>query len=70
MEHVTCHFLQGQVLVQVEISMSTDMLIRDAMGIASFAEKEILQADSEISAVQILLRLGHQLEESQLKANR
>lgn len=69
-EHVTCHFLQGQVLVQVEISMSTDMLIRDAMGIASFAEKEILQADSEISAVKILLRLGHQLKESQLEANR
>lgn len=69
-EHVTCHFLKGQVLVQVEISMSADMLIRDAMDIALFAEKEILQAASEISAVKILLRLGHQLEESQLEAHR
>lgn len=68
-EHVTCHFLQGQVLVQVEISMSADILIRDAMDVALFAEKEILQAASEISAVKILLRLGHRLEESQLEAH-
>jgi hypothetical protein len=40
------------------------------MDIALFAEKEILQAASEISAVKILLRLGHQLEESQLEAHR
>ncbi|KAH9329117.1 hypothetical protein KI387_001225, partial [Taxus chinensis] len=65
-EHVTCHFLQGKVFVQVQISMLADMLIRDGMDIAMQAEKEILQASSEISAVNILLRLGHRLEESQL----
>eukprot|EP01018_Ginkgo_biloba_P017496 Gb_14214 [translate_table: standard] len=64
-ERVTCHFLQGKVLVQVEISMSPDMLIREAMDSALVAEKEILKAASEISSIDIQLRLGHQLEELQ-----
>ncbi|GLJ44610.1 hypothetical protein SUGI_0937610 [Cryptomeria japonica] len=68
-EHVTSHFLQGKVFVQVQISILADILIRDAMAIALDAEKEILQASSEISSVNILLRLGPQLKEAQLQSN-
>ncbi|KAG8063384.1 hypothetical protein GUJ93_ZPchr0003g18437 [Zizania palustris] len=49
LEHLMLHYWQGRVLLQVQVSMSPEIMIRDAMGIAKQAEEEILKADSSIS---------------------
>ncbi|KAF9621013.1 hypothetical protein IFM89_015835 [Coptis chinensis] len=58
-EHITHHSLQGQLLLQIEVSMPHDMLIRDAKNVAEEAEKEILKSASNLNLVSIQLRLGH-----------
>ncbi|XP_062143323.1 metal tolerance protein 2 [Alnus glutinosa] len=59
-ERITRHLLQGKVLLQIEVSMPPEMLIRDAMEVAEEAEKEILKASaSSIVHVSVQLRLGH-----------
>ncbi|XP_038988700.1 metal tolerance protein 2 [Phoenix dactylifera] len=64
LEHVTCcHSLQGKVLLQVQVSMHPELLIRDAMDIAKEAEKEILKAASSIDQVSIQLTLGRTVSE-------
>lgn len=62
-EHVTPHLLQGQVLLQVEVSMPPDLLIRDAIKIAEEAEKLIIEAAPNIVHVCIQLRLGRPMPE-------
>ncbi|PON57150.1 Cation efflux protein [Parasponia andersonii] len=57
-EHITRHSLKGKVLLQIEVSMPSNMLIRDAMEVAERAEDEILKADPDIIHVSIQLRLG------------
>ncbi|MCD7447923.1 hypothetical protein HAX54_036291 [Datura stramonium] len=63
-ERVTPHLLQGQVLLQVEVSMPPDQLIRDAIKVAEEAEKLITEAAPNIVHVCIQLRLGQPMPES------
>ncbi|KAK8953351.1 Metal tolerance protein C1 [Platanthera guangdongensis] len=58
-EHITLHKIQGDVLLQVQVSMPPEMTIQDAVKMAREAEKEILKASSSINQVSIQLRLGH-----------
>lgn len=60
-ERVRCHFLQGRVLVELEVSMSPNISIRDAMHHAQNAEGEIIKAFPKISAVDTQLRLSSYL---------
>ncbi|OVA04320.1 Cation efflux protein [Macleaya cordata] len=57
-EHITYHSLQGKLMLQIEVSVPSDMLIRDAMEVAKEAEMEILKAASNVSRVSVQLRLG------------
>ncbi|KAF5731464.1 hypothetical protein HS088_TW18G00142 [Tripterygium wilfordii] len=57
-EHITRHSLQGKTLLEIEVSMPSDFMIRDAARIAEAAEKEILKAASNVAQVSIQLRLG------------
>ncbi|OAY49561.1 metal tolerance protein C1 isoform X1 [Manihot esculenta] len=57
-ERITRHFLQGKILLEVEVSMPPNILIRDAMEVAEAAEKLILRAASDVIQVSIQLRLG------------
>ncbi|XVE73273.1 hypothetical protein DITRI_Ditri11bG0104100 [Diplodiscus trichospermus] len=57
-EHVTRHMLQGKILLEVEVSMPPEIMIRDAMEEAKEAEEEILNAASNVVYVNIQLRLG------------
>ncbi|GAB4829807.1 hypothetical protein Ancab_019461 [Ancistrocladus abbreviatus] len=59
-EHITRHLLQGKILLQIEVSMPPDIMIRDAMALAAEAKEEILETLSDISQVGILLRLSQQ----------
>ncbi|KAJ7972922.1 Metal tolerance-like protein [Quillaja saponaria] len=58
-EHITPHLFDGKIVLQFEVSMSPDILIRDAKAMAEEAEKEILKAVSNVIHVSIQLRLGH-----------
>ncbi|KAK3194031.1 hypothetical protein Dsin_025341 [Dipteronia sinensis] len=60
-ERITPHLLQGKILLEIEVSMPPDTLIRDAMKVAEAAEKEILKAASNIFQVSLHLRLGRPL---------
>ncbi|PKI70499.1 hypothetical protein CRG98_009004 [Punica granatum] len=42
-QRITQHLLPGKVLLDVEVSMRPDMLIRDAMEVAKQAEQEFLR---------------------------
>ncbi|XP_010269455.1 PREDICTED: metal tolerance protein 2 [Nelumbo nucifera] len=57
-EHITYHTLQGENVLQVEVSMPVDLLIRDAAEVAKEAQKEILKAAPNVNQVSIQLRLG------------
>uniref|UniRef100_A0ACD5WZP7 Uncharacterized protein n=1 Tax=Avena sativa TaxID=4498 RepID=A0ACD5WZP7_AVESA len=70
LEHLVLHYLQGRVLLQVQVSMPPEILIRDAMDIAKQAEEEIMKADASISQVSVQLRLGHQIEQLHLAASK
>ncbi|KAM3292035.1 hypothetical protein ACQJBY_036148 [Aegilops geniculata] len=70
LEHLMLHYLQGRVLLQVQVSMSPEILIRDAMDIAKKAEEEIMKADASICQVSVQLRLGQQIEQLQLAASK
>ncbi|PUZ41117.1 hypothetical protein GQ55_9G478300 [Panicum hallii var. hallii] len=61
LEHLMLHYVQGRVLLQVQVSMSPEILIRDAMEVAKQAEELILRADASISQVSVQLRLGQQI---------
>ncbi|KQK21720.1 metal tolerance protein 2 [Brachypodium distachyon] len=70
LEHLMLHYLQGRVLLQVQVSMPPEILIRDAMDIAKQAEEEILNADASISQVSIQLRLGQQIQKLHLATSK
>ncbi|XP_043718841.1 metal tolerance protein 2-like [Telopea speciosissima] len=63
-EHITRHQLQGNILLEVEVSMPDEMLIRNAIEVAKGAEKEILKTAPNVNQVSILLRLGHPIARS------
>jgi len=70
LEHLMLHYVQGRVLLQVQVSMSPELLIRDAMEVAKQAEEEILRADANISQVSMQLRLGQQIKQLQLASSK
>ncbi|WVZ56903.1 hypothetical protein U9M48_007369 [Paspalum notatum var. saurae] len=70
LEHLMLHYVQGRVFLQVQVSMSPEILIRDAMEVAKQAEEEILRADASISQVCIQLRLGQQIKHLQLASGK
>ncbi|KAL6649920.1 hypothetical protein ACP70R_014144 [Stipagrostis hirtigluma subsp. patula] len=70
LEHLMLHYMQGRVLLQVQVSMSPEILIRDAMEIAKQAEEEILRADDSISQVSVQLRLGQQIKQLQMASSK
>ncbi|GAB2281785.1 hypothetical protein Dimus_016351 [Dionaea muscipula] len=55
--HITRHLLQGKILLEIEVSMPPDLLIRDAMVMAESARKAILDTVPDVSQVKIQLRL-------------
>ncbi|XP_078160683.1 cation efflux family protein [Carex rostrata] len=61
LDRVILHLLQGKLLLQVQVSMPPQLMIKDAMKIANEAEKEILEADPRINEVSIQLSLGNQI---------
>lgn len=63
-ERITRHSLQGKVLLQIEVSMPSDMMIGDAMEVAKRADQEILKADPNIIHASIQLHLGHPMPQS------
>ncbi|KAI3425514.1 ZT_dimer domain-containing protein, partial [Psidium guajava] len=63
-ERITHHVLQGKVLLEVEVSMPPEMLIRDAMEVAKEAEEEVLKTDPNIVHVSFQLRLGRRIPRS------
>ncbi|KZV54355.1 hypothetical protein F511_03610 [Dorcoceras hygrometricum] len=64
-ERITRHMLQGQIFLEIEVSMPSDLLIRDAVKVAEEAEKKILEAMPNIMLVSIQLRLGQPIPELQ-----
>ncbi|KAA8549188.1 hypothetical protein F0562_000872 [Nyssa sinensis] len=60
-ERIMHHLLQGKILLQIEVSMPPDILVRDAMRVAEEVEKDILKAVSDVIQVCFLLRLGHSI---------
>lgn len=57
-ERITQHTLQGKMVLEVEVTMPPDIMIREAMDTAKEAEKEIMKAASNIVLVNLQLRLG------------
>ncbi|CAA2987678.1 metal tolerance 2 isoform X1 [Olea europaea subsp. europaea] len=60
-ERITRHVLQGQIFLQIEVSMPPDMLISEAVKIAEEAEKMISELVPKTVHISIQLRLGHQI---------
>ncbi|XP_031373740.1 metal tolerance protein 2 isoform X2 [Punica granatum] len=56
-QRITQHLLPGKVLLDVEVSMRPDMLIRDAMEVAKQAEQEFLRTLPSNFQVSFQLRL-------------
>lgn len=57
-ERITPHLLQNKILLEVEVSMPPDIMIRDAMLMAEEAKKEILKTISNVAQVSVQLRLS------------
>ncbi|CAN6306659.1 unnamed protein product [Urochloa humidicola] len=70
LEHLMLHYVQGRVLLQVQVSMPPEILIRDAMEIAKQAEEEIMRADASISQASVQLRLGQQIKQLQMPSSK
>ncbi|XP_022899096.1 metal tolerance protein C1 isoform X2 [Olea europaea var. sylvestris] len=64
-ERITRHVLQGQIFLQIEVSMPPDMLISEAVKIAEEAEKMISELVPKTVHISIQLRLGHQIPDLQ-----
>ncbi|KAK1354127.1 metal tolerance protein 2 [Heracleum sosnowskyi] len=63
-ERITSHILQGKTLIQVEVSMPPDVLIRDAINLAKYAQRHIKPAVSDAVQVCFQLQLGSAITES------
>lgn len=64
LERITRHLFPDKILLQVEVSMPPDILIRDAIKVAEEAEREISKAAPDAVEVCIQLRLGHTIPQS------
>ncbi|KAL2900354.1 Metal tolerance protein C1 [Bienertia sinuspersici] len=58
LEHITPHLLQNKLMLDVEVSMPSDIMIRDAMLMAEEVKKEILGTASDVIHVSVQLRLS------------
>ncbi|XP_027151433.1 metal tolerance protein 2 [Coffea eugenioides] len=58
-QRITRHMLQGRILLQIEVTMPPDMLIRDAVKVAEEAEKVIFEAVPNNVSISMQLRLAH-----------
>ncbi|CAI9105346.1 OLC1v1004252C1 [Oldenlandia corymbosa var. corymbosa] len=57
-QHITRHQLQGHILLQVEVSMHPDMLLRDAIKVAEEAKEHILEIVPDHVSISMQLQLG------------
>ncbi|XP_048503992.1 metal tolerance protein 2 isoform X2 [Beta vulgaris subsp. vulgaris] len=57
-EHITPHLLQNKIMLDVEVSLPPDIMIRDAMLMAEELKKEILGTVSDVIQVHVQLRLS------------
>ncbi|KAK6115027.1 hypothetical protein DH2020_007296 [Rehmannia glutinosa] len=64
-QRITRHSLQGQIFLEIEVSMPPETLIREAIEVANEAEKKILEVVPDIIHVSIQLRLGRPMPEFQ-----
>ncbi|KAK4418164.1 Metal tolerance protein C1 [Sesamum alatum] len=64
-QRITRHSLQGQIFLEIEVTMPPDTLIREAVEVAEEAEKKILEIVPNITHVSIQLRLGRPMPEVQ-----
>ncbi|XP_050204126.1 metal tolerance protein C1 isoform X2 [Mercurialis annua] len=62
-ERITRHCLQGKTILEIQVSLSPDIFIKEATEVAEAAEKEIIKAASDIIQVSIQLRLGRPVPE-------
>ncbi|CAM6036228.1 unnamed protein product [Sphagnum compactum] len=56
--HVTCHFLQGKVVVELGVTLDNKLAIRDAMEHAKDVEHVLLKNVPDITTVQVQLSLS------------
>ncbi|CAK9860253.1 unnamed protein product [Sphagnum jensenii] len=56
--HVTCHFLQGKVVVELGVTLDNKLAIRDAMEHAKDVERVLLNNVPDITTVQVQLSLS------------
>jgi hypothetical protein len=56
--HVTCHFLQGKVVVELGVTLDNKLAIRDAMERAKDVERVLLKNVPDITTVQVQLSLS------------
>jgi len=56
--HVTCHFLQGKVVVELGVTLDNKLAIRDAMEHAKDVERVLLKNVPDITTVQVQLSLS------------
>ncbi|PIN02363.1 Mitochondrial Fe2+ transporter MMT1 [Handroanthus impetiginosus] len=64
-QRITRHSLEGQIFLEIEVSMPPDMLIREAVKVAEEAEKKILEVLPNVMHVSVQLRLGRPMPELQ-----
>ncbi|CAM6013482.1 unnamed protein product [Sphagnum balticum] len=56
--HVTCHFLQGKVVVELGVTLDNKLAIQDAMEHAKDVERVLLKNVPDITTVQVQLSLS------------
>ncbi|KAL0435852.1 UNVERIFIED_CONTAM: Metal tolerance protein C1 [Sesamum radiatum] len=64
-QRITRHSLQGQIFLEIEVTMPPNTLIREAVEVAEEAEKKILEIVPNLTHVSIQLRLGRPMPEVQ-----
>ncbi|KAL0371420.1 UNVERIFIED_CONTAM: Metal tolerance protein C1 [Sesamum angustifolium] len=64
-QRITRHSLQGQIFLEIEVTMPPNTLIREAVEVAGEAEKKILEIVPNLTHVSIQLRLGRPMPEVQ-----
>ncbi|KAL2238958.1 UNVERIFIED_CONTAM: Metal tolerance protein C1 [Sesamum indicum] len=69
-QRITRHSLQGQIFLEIEVTMPPDTLIREAVEVAEEAEKKILEIVPNLTHVSIQLRLGRPMPEVQQRVPR
>ncbi|XP_057548003.1 metal tolerance protein 2 [Amaranthus tricolor] len=58
LEHITHHLLQNKIMLDIEVSMPPDIMIREAMLMAEEVKKEVLGTVSDVVQVSVKLQLS------------